>query len=365
MWYNRLKNFSPLKGGENREVFMAWRTRVFCLVLALCLGAFSLSSCAKESVLRYGEESLSEDLFCYALTLTKTKMLATLSGSSTNLQDSPEIWTTELEDGSTYADLVVENTLKTVQMTLFYAAFAKENGVMLTDSEKEAASASVQQIVSSFESRADFDRYMAAYGFDYELLCRYYELDALSQAGMRAYYAHPLTSLTEADVKDYYEAHYVTGIFLYVNETDTLLSNGKRVPLSAEEKEKRSSFFDGAAREIEKGAPFSDFLEESDNNAFEDGAAKTMLLSAVTPEVLKGALGEMEEGVLRTVKSEKGRYLVKKEALSEEFYEENAEALLLSLVSERETEILESSASSFWKNEAYFTSLDVANLAIF
>ncbi len=343
---------------------MALKTRSLCLFLALLLGVLPLCACAQNTVLSYRGVTLDERLFSYALTLTKTKMLSTLTGTTQNLTDDPSIWTTDLGDGETYADVALENTLKTMKMTLFYAAYAKEEDLVLGKEEKESAKENVENIVSSFGSRDAFDSYMSGYGFDYDLILSYYELDALSQLGMRSYYNHPLTSLTQADVQTYYEENYVTAVYLYVNETDVTLQNGKTVPLDEAEKKERTAFFEAAKKGIESGKPFSDYLEKSDAFSHEEGEADTFLLSSVSPIALQTALKEATENELFEVKAAKGRYLVRKEALSESFLEKNSDALLLKLISDREDALLESE-DGFVLNEAYFASLDIANLAVF
>lgn len=346
---------------------MALKTRVLSLFAALFLLASSLCSCAGKTVLSFGNQTLSERLFSYALTLNKTKMLSEILGSNQNMTDDPAIWTTALdESGETYGDLLINRTLDTLKMTLFYCDYAKKNGITLSAEDEKSALANVNKVVSSFPSRKDFDTYMKKYGFDYELLCRYYTLDALSQAGMRAYYQNPKTSLTKADVRAYYEKEYLRAIYLFVNETDTTLANGKTVNLTEAEIAERKAFFDKAHDAILNGASFADYLKDSDtSSAFEAGQARTFLASKATPEELKKALLDAPVGTLSTHQGQKGRYLILREELDDAFFEENYEAMTLVLIAERETVILQENEASFVKNQAYFSSVDVANLAIF
>lgn len=344
---------------------MAPKRRAIPLFLALALCFSCLFSCAEKGVLSYGSQSLSSDLFTYALTLNKTKTLATLLGSSQNLEDDPAIWTTDLGDGTTYADTVLDNTLSTMKMTLFYCTYAEEQGITLSAEEEQSVKESVEEIVSSFSSRKAFDEYMQTYGFDYDLIYRYYELDTLSQAGMRAYFQHPLTSLTEADVKAYYTEHYVTLLYLYVNETDMTLSNGKTVPLSEEQKAERSTYFEDAKAAVDAGGALGDWLEKSDDSTFSDKEKKTLLKSNVTPSALSAFVEEMDEGQTVVFSGEKGRYLVQKFETDEDFFEEYYEALLLSVISEREAVLLEEKKDDFVLNSSYFDHVNVADLAIF
>ncbi len=345
---------------------MALKTRVLCLLTALFLLAGALTSCSGKTVLSYGSQKLDERLFRYALTLNKTKTLSNITGTSQGLTDDPSVWTTPLADGSTYGQLVLNETLDMLKMTLFYCDYAKKNGISLSETEKAEALANVQKVVSSFPSRAEFDRYMKTYGFDYDLLCRYYELDALSQAGMRAYYNHPLTSLTKADVRAYYEENYVRAVYLYVNETETTLPNGKTVLLSEEEKATRTAFFDEAEEAIRGGKPFSDYMKESDTvSSFADGKLRTFLSSSVMPEELKTAFVSSPLDEISVYQGEKGRYLIQRVTLDEEYFEENTNAMTLVLISEREAVILQEQKDSFLLDQAYFDSVDLTTLAIF
>lgn len=344
---------------------MSLKTRVFCLFLAVVCVGFSLVSCSEKAVLSCGARSVDARLFRYALTLTKTKTLSTLLGSSQNLVDDAQYWTTDLGDSTTYGDLVVENTLKTLKMTLFYSNYADEKGLSLSAEEQALAQENVQKILSSFDSRAAFDDYMGSYGFDYSLIERYYELDALSQAGMRAYYSHPSTALTQADVRAYFEAHYATVVYLYVNETDTVLSNGKRVPLTAEQKEERAAFFDAAAQSVRSAEDFKTFNQKTDDALFADGKPQTLLISSLKTEKLQEAARTLQEGSSTVVQAERGRFLLWKEPLDEAFLTEYSDALLLSLISEREEEILKQEEDSFTLDSAFIDSLDVATLPIF
>ena len=207
---------------------------------------------------------------------------------------------------------------------------------------------------------------MKKYGFDYDLLCRYYEMDSLSQAGMRAYYNNPLTSLTKADVKAYYEENYVRGIYLYVNETETTLPNGKTVALTEEEKAERTAFFNEAEEAVRGGAEFADYMKQSDTaSSFSDGNMRTFARSSISPEELKTAFSLAPMDELFVYQGTKGRYLVHRTQPDEDYFNENTDSMTLMLISEREEVILEEQASSFRFDPSYFDSFDVANLAIF
>ncbi|MBR6530401.1 MAG: hypothetical protein IKT43_03200 [Clostridia bacterium] len=344
---------------------MALKTRVTALVFALFFLALTLVSCAGTPVISCGKQSYDARLFSFALTLSKTQTLAKIQGTSQNLQDDASIWTTDLGDGSTYADLVLSSCLNTVKMTLFYANYATERGAELSKEEEAAAMQNVTAILNTFSTRQEFDSYMAKYGFDYDLIRRYYLLDMLSQKGMRLFYNSTDTSLTNDDVRAYYEENYVSAIFFYVNETDVLLSNGKTVPLTDEEKAEKAAFFDKAHKQISEGGSFADFMKDSDGGQFEDGKVQTFLLSSVSPEGLRDKLSSMQEDSLSVYQGEKGRYLIYKAALSEEFYEENSGTMTLSVISLREEEILSEKTHLFTQDDTYFNSIDVANLAIF
>ncbi|MBQ2252534.1 MAG: hypothetical protein II328_00970 [Clostridia bacterium] len=343
---------------------MSLKTRILSLFLALALSLPPLVSCSGRAVLSCGSESLDERLFSYALTLNKTKTLATLRGSSQNLVDDEAIWTTDLGDGTTYADMVLESTLKTLKMTLFYADYAQQNDVTLSADEKAAVDENLNTILKSFENRAAFDSYMGSYGFDYDLLHRYYTLDALSQAGMRAYYAHPLTSLTSADVKAYYEEHYATYIYFYVNETDVLLQNGKRVPLTDEDKKEKAALFEQVQKDVQTEEDFKKWLDRSDENVFSEKKAETTLFSDV-PQAFAKELKEAEEESLFVAQGEKGRYLVYKAELSEDYFSKHSQAFLLTLISEREDVFLTEQKDLFYKDDEFFATVNVATLKIF
>lgn len=341
------------------------RHRLLALFLCLCLVCGALSSCAGGGVLSYGSQSLDERFFTYLLTMNKTQTLAALYGTTSSLTDNAEIWSSEAREGVTYGEAVVEETLNTLKMTLFYCDYAEKNGLSLSAEERAAAEKSLQSVVSSFESRAAFDAYMKPYGFDYDLLRRYYELDALSSVGMRAYYQYPATALTQADVRSYYADNFVTLLFYYANETDVTLPNGKVAPLTEEEAAARRAAFDAVETAVRGGAPLSSFLEDSDFTGFESGEAETVPLSSVTPSALATALSQMEEDSLQTVTAGKGRYLIWRAPLDDAYFEENQDALLLAVLTEREEALLAEHEADFLLSESFFSSLDVASLPIF
>ena len=345
---------------------MLGRVRFAALLLAVLTVAFSLASCAAPGVLSYGETAADARLFTYALTLTKTQTLAALSGSSTELEDSPELWKTDTGSGKTYGDLVLEKTLSTFEMTLFYANWAKENGVTPDEELKANTRETISKILSTFSSRKEFDRYMGTYGFDYDLICRYYELDALSTAGMRAYYQYPATSLTQADVKAYYRENFVTCLYLAVNEKNQTLANGKTVPLTEDEKAERTAFFEKAAEDVKAGGDLAGWVKRNGQSEFgEEPAAATYQLSSVSPAELREALTEMDEEEVRAVETPGARYLVKRFKPDENYFEENTDALFSAVVSLREKEILQEHGGEFVKNETFFSELDISSLPIF
>lgn len=345
---------------------MALKTRVLCFLFALFFVCLPLCSCAAHGVVSYGSQTLDDRLFSYALTLNKTQTLSKITGTSKDLTDDESIWSSTLSDGSTYADLVLSSTLKTMKMTLFYCDYAKKNNISLTEEERAAALENVTAIVDSFSSREAFDKYMSAYGFDYDLLCRYYLQDYLSQKGMRAYYKNPLTSLTQADVLRYYEEEYVTAAYLFVNTKVKTLPNGKTMLLTEEEISSARALFRNLEEQAQNGVPFSEFLSTAEVKCpFEGGLASTFLLSSVLPVNLNAALKEKDAGTLFSVEEEDGLYLVKKEEISQDFFNENLDALTLSLISVREEELLKEKDSDFFVDTAYFDSIDIATLAIF
>lgn len=352
--------------GETRG-FMMLRKRAALLLFAPAFLLSFLVSCAQNAVVfSFGSQSVTKRLFSYALTLSKTQTLATLSGSAAEMEDRPEIWETPAADGKPLGDLVREQTEKSVSLMLFYADYAAQKGISLSAEERAAVTAQVDEIVAHFDSESAFRRYMAAYDIDYDLLVRYYELDALCAAGMRAYYAAAPTSLTEADVRDYYRQNYVTCLFVFYDLTDRLLENGKTVPLTEAQKAQKQAQIEAARSALLEGAPLSDFLAESDESTFSDGVPQTFSRADLASDALFDALFALADGESAELYADGGLYLMQKEALSDAYYEENLSGALLYAVKDlRERAILEENAAAFWRDDDALASFSVAALPVF
>lgn len=116
-----------------------WKSLLGVLLAAvLCLTACGGGSFKDEAVMKIdGQEIMKSEYMVYLYTTTKSFLSAA----------GEDVWTMDF-DGQTADELVEERTISTIQSVIAAKAYAKENGIALTEDQKAEAKAAAQQFLS-------------------------------------------------------------------------------------------------------------------------------------------------------------------------------------------------------------------------
>lgn len=212
------------------------RTLAFLMALVMLSACAVMTGCSgKEKyqpLISYGDKSVSVNMFTYILSSAKTVALYSLGQSA----DVPEMWDTE--GGKMFADYIMEDALKTSMSMVYYAATAEAYGETLTQEDKKEIEDTLNSLMQSYNvNKSGFNKMMAAYGVNYDILKEYYQLQYLAQKG-KSYVlgekgTHPIT---DEDYREYYNQNYITLRHLNLNNINKVGANGKEVILTDEEK---------------------------------------------------------------------------------------------------------------------------------
>ncbi len=243
---------------------------LFAAILAAALLLTALSSCSSFSskkIVEYKDQSATEAVFRYLCCLEKTQFLYeayktdSSKTSASSLQDNAALWTMKDENGVTVGDTLKEQVLNRLKILLYLAQAASDAGYSLSASDKTKIKGELDSLASNFDTKKEFNKVLAEYGVNYDLLYEYYLLQGLASIGKYMLFGDGgKFAPTDARVQSYYDSHYFTFNFIYINNCNKTYPNGKTVVLTEEEKAAKNALIEELADKVavlngEKPAP--------------------------------------------------------------------------------------------------------------
>lgn len=137
--------------------------KLVALLLALCLLALPLFGCS--GALRIGSTAISEEEYTYWISCYKYLYLSRFK--ELGIEDTPEGWGREYEDGKSYDQVFSEEIQKAISYRIAAAElFYNTNDYTLTEAQQNAVLAKIDGMFYYEEEDADRDALLAPYGTD-------------------------------------------------------------------------------------------------------------------------------------------------------------------------------------------------------
>ncbi len=264
------------------------RTLVLSLVCFLLLP--TLFSCARdesETVFQYGDTRMSEKMFIYELSAMKTELLSENGITGT---DIPEVWVTEVGEGTTYDDLIYAQCQANICSVIYFADYAKTHGGGLTEEDNAAVQKTLDDLTAQMGSKKAVNNYLKTYGIDYDIYREYLELYSLYYKGVNLAYAEGGEhAFTESEIMDYYEKNFVTVKHVAVGtELAGADEEGNYIYFTDEEKAEKQKKIENIRQSLADGADFDEFYLESEDGQALDYPNGYTITSGVMGDEMKG-----------------------------------------------------------------------------
>lgn len=347
------------------------------LVLALCcallLPAFSACSSGFETkpFLEYGSQSMTGAVFQYLCCLEKTNYLYEIYGkdssstSASALTDNPSFWVMQDENGTTVGEALKSGVLQNVKVMLYLAQYAVDAGYSLTDSDKAKMKANLDQLASNFHTKKEFNRAIAQYGVNYNLLYDYYLLQGQASIGNYLLFGeNGKYTVNDDRTREYYVNNYTTIQAIYINNVNKTYANGKTVYMPDEEKAQKTALAEEVYRKLLAGESASELAR-----AYSERSTETTLEKGYTFKAGGFGVTQVEEaakglkiGESAKVETASGIYLIQRLALNMDMLTNEKDSISEELENADKLRLVNSVASQFTLNEDFYASIDVAAL---
>ena len=316
--------------------------------------SFLLTSCSSVldgPAMKYKELVIPEGCFSYSVSQTKTSYMMYLTGASTTaeLEDYPALWEfAPAEDGITIGQVVMEEIVKSQKLILFFASYANDKGIVLTDEEKNSVKSDMDEsIKANFKDRAVFNEALKAYGLNYDMLMEYNQLQLLASKARDAYFSEGGESeITEETMSNYYDMKYFTSTHIFINNKTVSMTD--TTPLSENEAKAKTDKANDILKKVQNGEAFESFLSETDE-AIEERSEQTITFSEYELgfEAYSDAVANIKTGEVTMVETSGGIYIIKREKLDKDHFETFKENIFNTIADERSTEIIDGAEKEF------------------
>ncbi|MBQ3865669.1 MAG: peptidylprolyl isomerase [Clostridia bacterium] len=349
--------------------------RFLSLVLALVLGALSLTSCAGGgAAVKYRDLEVSTAIFQYLCCLDKTGYLYEANRTTaektqaSQLTDVPAIWAMVDDDGKTVADNLKDGVVKKLEWMLYLEQVALDKKQSLSDEDKARIKNSLNELVKKFETKTEFNKVMKNYGINYDQMYDYYLHQGLAYIGNELLFGEGGSmEISESTAKAFFQKSYVTVECVYINTKNVKHGNGKTVYMSDSEKKLRYDAIDAYQARLDEGADFQALNQEY--AASEDPACKYFQISNLTfarggtgdPEVEEAAFA-LSVGEMKRLETDKGVFFLQRRGLNNAYFDNEMETITQFLEDTKRDELLAAAGKDFVLNETYIDSISVADL---
>ncbi|MBE6551565.1 MAG: hypothetical protein E7665_05450 [Ruminococcaceae bacterium] len=316
--------------------------------------SFVLTSCSSVldgPAMKYKDIVIPEGCFSYSVSQTKTSYMLYLTGASSTaeLEDYPALWEfVPAEDGVTIGEVVMEEIVKSQKLILFFASYANEKGITLTDEEKKSVKSEMDtSITTNFKSRSVFNEALKTYGLNYDMLLEYNTLQLLASKARDIYFSQSGESeITEETMKNYYEMNYYTSTHIFVNNKTVSMSD--TTPLSEDEAKKKTDKANDILKKVQNGEKFESFLSETDEET-ENTSEQTITFSEYELGFtdFSDAVSKTKIGEVTMLETSAGIYLIKRQKLDTDHFETFKENIFITIADERSTELIDNAESEF------------------
>lgn len=234
------------------------------LTLFIIIPLLYLYSCAGNvNIMTYGRSAISERIYNYWFTTYKAYFLSSIEET----EDTEKFWTTKVNPGS---DLTMDGYFKNiininVMKNLVCLKLFDDNNLKLPDDVYKKIGDDMNDIISSYGGRAEFNKYLSAYNINdriyKEIMIIQEKINFLYQY---LYGAGGIVKLTDDEIENYFINNYYRIKYISVNLFD-IDENGRAADISNDERLKRIGYANNIYNEIINGADFNGFFLENPN----------------------------------------------------------------------------------------------------
>lgn len=247
---------------------MVLKKRIICLLLAVItvLGCFSGCGVIKgDTVMEYDGYKITEAMYSYWMARYKTLFLYAYNNSN----DTEKFWDTEIEEGYTYEQFIVEYINFYAKQVLVAMKLFDDYSLVFSDAVKKEITSQINDLIYSYDTKSALNAYLANYGINVETLEHiYYAQAKLDAVNEYLYGENGISKVTDSEMEKYYEDNYFCADWIYVytkvklkkNEDGEYItdSNGVYVTedLTEEEQKKQQEKVDMIMEKLTNGEDF-------------------------------------------------------------------------------------------------------------
>ena len=341
-----------------------------CFLLVAVMTVPYLTSCSDnrgETVMSYGDVSISENLYFYELALMKSETLQKYTGSIT---DVPAVWTQVLGEDVTFDDYTYLECQVNIKTRLYFADYALQHDADLTSEEKKEIETQLDKIVDQFGSKEALNKYLETYYMDYKMLEEYYELYALYNKGLSmAFSEGGGHQIPVEDAYQYYKNNFVTVKHIAVGtELAGADEDGNYIYYTEEEKALKQEAIDTIAAALESGEDFDKYIGYSEDGFADNYPNGYTITRGVLDDAMDGyenVAFSLKEGEWDTFELEgMGVYFIKRVPILESDFSNCYSTIMTNLLQVKMAQIILDKNDEFTVNEEIVDRYNMAMIPV-
>lgn len=280
--------------------------RIIAIVLFLLL----LTSCTAKNegwALSCGDTKLSSGSF-HAQTVTyKNEFLQGYLGIT---DDSEMIWTQDAptENNESVEDSLMRMVVEDMTQFVWVVEYAKDNGVTITDEEKENLEKDFLEMKSSFPTNEDYLDYIGKLNVTEEELRAHLTETLYYDKGFEMLTSEGgLYALTEEDLIEYFKDNFVTIKHIFFNDVATIDEGGNTLTLTEKGKAEKLEKAKSVLADLDAGIPFETLhmlSEDGASTSYPDGM--TFTEGFTTDASYEEAVMALNEGEYKLITPDNG-----------------------------------------------------------
>ena len=238
-----------------------------CLALVLAMALLCFASCGiikGDTVMEYEGYKITEAMYSYWASSFKGLLLSDLmsSGQYSSASESA-IWSTPLEDGSTYGSFWKEYLDSYAKQVLVCQKLFDDYGLRLSEAAKTRVESSIEQLEIGFGGVAGLNEYLAKYNLNIKTLKNiYYAEEKMQTVVDYVFGTDGPMAVSYTEQTDYYKEKYycVNWIYIYTEMKPDAENEGtggddivNMVPLSESEKAEKMQLVEDILAKLRSG----------------------------------------------------------------------------------------------------------------
>lgn len=260
--------------------------RIICVIAVIAILFTFGAGCSEikgDTVMSYESYKITETMYSYWMAKYKTTFLYIYNNS----KDTTQFWSTEIEEGYTYEDFIVEY-IETYAKNVLVAMYMFDNlKLSFSSSVKSSVNEKINELIDAYGTKADLNAYLGQYGLNVSTLEKIYYAEAKMNAVNEALFSEGATlAVTDDDREEYYKNNYHCANWIYIytevklkkDETGGYVTDSTGAyafeELSESEKQAQQEKLDMILGKIDKGENFdilkTQYSEEMDMSKYQN-----------------------------------------------------------------------------------------------